>query len=47
MRSFEVGETQASRSLVDIGDLRTGFYIIRVIQPSGLDLARTLVEANT
>jgi hypothetical protein len=46
MRSFEVGDVHDARSLVNINDLRNGLYFVRVIQPSGLDITRTLVVAN-
>ncbi|HRN36857.1 MAG TPA: T9SS type A sorting domain-containing protein [Flavobacteriales bacterium] len=46
MRSFEVGDVQDARSVVRIDDLRNGLYLVRVIQPSGLDLTRMLVVAN-
>ena len=46
MRSFEVGETTAIRSVVNLEGLRNGLYFVRVIQPSGMDITRTLVVVN-
>lgn len=46
MRSFEVGETTAKRSLVNLSGLRNGLYFIRVVQPSGMDVTRSLSVVN-
>lgn len=46
VQEFTVGETQATRSVPDISNLKNGVYFIRVIQPSGFDLTRRLMVAN-
>lgn len=46
MQERTVGETRGTRFVLDISGLENGFYLIRVIQPSGLDLTRRLVVAN-
>ena len=46
MESFEVGETKDARSTLNVSGLDNGIYLIRVIQPSGLDSTRQLIVAN-
>ena len=46
MESFEVGETKDARSTLNVSGLDNGIYLIRVIQPSGLDITRQLIVAN-
>ncbi len=46
VRQVEVGETNGTRTILDVAGLRNGLYFIRVIQPSGMDIARSLVVAN-
>lgn len=46
MRSMNIGDTRSVRSVMDIGSLENGLYLICVVQPNGLDVTRRLMVAN-
>ncbi|MCO6482957.1 MAG: T9SS type A sorting domain-containing protein [Flavobacteriales bacterium] len=46
MRSIQVGETRDARTVLNLGGMANGVYLVRVVQPSGFDYARRLVVAK-
>lgn len=46
VRSIQLGETRDLRTVLNVEDLANGIYLVRVVQPSGFDYARRLVEAK-
>ncbi len=46
MKSFQLGETQYTRTVLNIDDLADGIYLVRVVQPNGFTYAKRLVVAN-
>ena len=46
MRSMQVGQTNGTRSVIDLNNLANGIYLVRVEQPSGLNIARRLIVSS-
>lgn len=46
MRSMQIGETNGTRSVIDLNGFANGVYFVRVEQPSGMDITRRLMVAS-
>ncbi len=46
LRSEEIGQTQGTRTGVDLSGLSNSIYIVRVEQPSGMSIARRLIVSD-
>ncbi len=47
MKSYQLGQTQYTRTVLNIDDLADGVYLVRVVQPNGFNYAKRLVVANS
>ena len=46
MRSMQIGETNGTRSVIDLNGLANGLYLVRVEQPSGMNISRRLMVSS-
>ena len=46
MRSMEIGQTEGTRTIIDLNGLANGIYFVRVEQPSGMDISRRLMVSS-
>ncbi|MBZ0204868.1 MAG: T9SS type A sorting domain-containing protein [Flavobacteriales bacterium] len=46
MRSMHIGQTNGTRSVIDLNNLANGVYLVRVEQPSGLNISRRLIVSS-
>jgi len=46
MRSMHIGQTNGARSVIDLNNLANGVYLVRVEQPSGLNISRRLIVSS-
>lgn len=47
MRSMEIGQTEGTRTIIDLNGLSNGVYFVRVEQPSGMDITRRLMVSSS
>lgn len=46
MRSEDIGQTEGTRTVIDLNGLSNGIYFVRVEQPSGMDISRRLMVSS-
>ena len=46
MHSEQIGQTEGTRSVIDLNGLSNGFYLVRVQQPNGMDISRRLIISS-
>lgn len=46
MRSMQIGQTEGTRTIIDLNGLANGVYFVRVEQPGGTDISRRLLVAS-
>ena len=47
MRSMQIGQTNGTRSVIDINSLSNGVYLVRVEQPNGFNISRRLIVSGS
>lgn len=46
MRSMQIGQTNGTRTVIDLNNLANGIYLVRVEQPGGLNISRRLIVSS-